>query len=597
MKRKEVITIRQDNNYEKYAFIIGIIPIIWVALLIAPYTSGELVNIVKNYSSIFENPFKIEIVNNSLKTIIVLLGIYAICISLYYSQKKHFRSKEEHGSAKWGNVHQINKKYMQLPQSENKILTQNVKLGLDGKKHRRNLNVMVVGGSGTGKTRFYCKPNIMQCNTSFVVLDPKGENLRDTGNLLKSKGYEIKVLNLIDMDKSNCYNPFVYIRNDNDVQRLVTNLIKATGIKGAQTNDPFWDTAASMLLSAIIYLLKYEAIPEEQNFSMVMELILAGAIDEDTEEPSLLDKLFNELEAKNPNHIALKYYHSYHSGAAKTLESIQVTLAAKLEKFNIDTVARLTNTDDLELSKLGEKKIALFAIIPDNDTSFNFIVSILYTQLFQQLFQVADNKYKGSLPIHVHFVMDEFANVSLPDDFDKILSVMRSRNVSVSIILQNLAQLKALFQKQWESIIGNCDEFLFLGGNELSTDEYVSKILGKETIDTNTYTRSFGMRGNYSRNSQNTGRELLTPDEVRMLDNNYGLLFIRGERPVFDLKYNIEKHPNFKLTKDGNGKAYEHELPKKNQLSKELMKLLSTEDIINDEDINIILEKEGNDNE
>ena len=592
-----MITIRQDYNYEKYAFIIGIIPIIWIALLIAPYTSGELVNIVKNYSSIFENPFKIEIVNNSLKTIIVLLGIYAICISLYYSQKKHFRSKEEHGSAKWGNVHQINKKYMQLPQSENKILTQNVKLGLDGKKHRRNLNVMVVGGSGTGKTRFYCKPNIMQCNTSFVVLDPKGENLRDTGNLLKSKGYEIKVLNLIDMDKSNCYNPFVYIRNDNDVQRLVTNLIKATGIKGAQTNDPFWDTAASMLLSAIIYLLKYEAIPEEQNFSMVMELILAGAIDEDTEEPSLLDKLFNELEAKNPNHIALKYYHSYHSGAAKTLESIQVTLAAKLEKFNIDTVARLTNTDDLELSKLGEKKIALFVIIPDNDTSFNFIVSILYTQLFQQLFQVADNKYKGSLPIHVHFVMDEFANVSLPDDFDKILSVMRSRNVSVSIILQNLAQLKALFQKQWESIIGNCDEFLFLGGNELSTDEYVSKILGKETIDTNTYTRSFGMRGNYSRNSQNTGRELLTPDEVRMLDNNYGLLFIRGERPVFDLKYNIEKHPNFKLTKDGNGKAYEHELPKKNQLSKELMKLLSTEDIINDEDINIILEKEGNDNE
>lgn len=592
-----MITIRQDYNYEKYAFIIGIIPIIWIALLIAPYTSGELVNIVKNYSSIFENPFKIEIVNNSLKTIIVLLGIYAIGVSLYYSQKKHFRSKEEHGSAKWGNVHQINKKYMQLPQSENKILTQNVKLGLDGKKHRRNLNVMVVGGSGTGKTRFYCKPNIMQCNTSFVVLDPKGENLRDTGNLLKSKGYEIKVLNLIDMDKSNCYNPFVYIRNDNDVQRLVTNLIKATGIKGAQTNDPFWDTAASMLLSAIIYLLKYEAIPEEQNFSMVMELILAGAIDEDTEEPSLLDKLFNELEAKNPNHIALKYYHSYHSGAAKTLESIQVTLAAKLEKFNIDTVARLTNTDDLELSKLGEKKIALFAIIPDNDTSFNFIVSILYTQLFQQLFQVADNKYKGSLPIHVHFVMDEFANVSLPDDFDKILSVMRSRNVSVSIILQNLAQLKALFQKQWESIIGNCDEFLFLGGNELSTDEYVSKILGKETIDTNTYTRSFGMRGNYSRNSQNTGRELLTPDEVRMLDNNYGLLFIRGERPVFDLKYNIEKHPNFKLTKDGNGKAYEHELPKKNQLSKELMKLLSTEDIINDEDINIILEKEGNDNE
>ena len=394
---------------------------------------------------------------------------------------------------------------------------------------------------------------------TFVILDPKGEIVRDVGKLLEAKGYEIKVLDLISMEKSHCYNPFVYLQNDNDIQRLVTNLFKSTTPKGSQSNDPFWDTAASMLLLALVFYLHYEAPEDEQNFAMIMEMLRAGAIeDEEEPRPSPLDNLFSELEYENPDHIALKYYHSYHSGSAKTLKSIQITLAARLEKFNLESLASLTSTDELELETLGEKKTALFALIPDNDTSFNFLVSILYTQLFQQLFYSADHIHGGSLPIPVHFLMDEFANVSLPDDFDKILSVMRSRSVSVSIILQNLAQLKALFEKQWESIVGNCDEFLYLGGNEQSTHKYVSELLGKSTIDTNTYGKSEGRSGSYSTNYQISGRELLTPDEVRMLDNRYAILFIRGERPVLDFKYDILKHPNVALTADGKAGVYEH---------------------------------------
>ena len=333
---------------------------------------------------------------------------------------------------------------------------------------------------GAGKTRFFVKPNIMQCNCSFVVLDPKGEILRDTGFLLEKEGYKVKVLDLVSPKLSHCYNPFKYIKDDNDVQRLVSNLFKSTTPKGSNPSDPFWDIAAQMLLSALIFYLKYEAPEEEQNFSMVSEMLRAGKPKEDNEDyESPLDILFKRLEQKNPNHIAVKYYKDYHSGAGRTLKSIQVTLASRLEKFNIDEIASLTITDELELDKLGEEKIVVLAVIPDNDTSYNFLVSILYTQIFQNAFYRADKKFKGSLPIPVHFLMDEFANVALPDDFDKILSVMRSRNIFVSIILQNLSQLKALFEKQWESIVGNCDEFLYLGGNEQSTHKYVSELLRK----------------------------------------------------------------------------------------------------------------------
>ena len=552
--------MKQDDKQSAVILsVIGILPVVWLALLIAPSVKGGLPEILPKLMTVFNNPFQIELCEDSLKTVLVLLLCYGFGIGIYFSTRRNYRRREEHGSAKWGDARAVNKKYCQTPKSENKLMTQNVSIGLNAKKHRRNLNTLVCGGSGAGKTRFYCKPNLMQCNSSFVILDPKGEIVRDVGKLLEAKGYEIKVLDLISMEKSHCYNPFVYLQNDNDIQRLVTNLFKSTTPKGSQSNDPFWDTAASMLLLALVFYLHYEAPEDEQNFAMIMEMLRAGAIeDEEEPRPSPLDNLFSELEYENPDHIALKYYHSYHSGSAKTLKSIQITLAARLEKFNLESLASLTSTDELELETLGEKKTALFALIPDNDTRFNFLVSILYTQLFQQLFYSADHIHGGSLPIPVHFLMDEFANVSLPDDFDKILSVMRSRSVSVSIILQNLAQLKALFEKQWESIVGNCDEFLYLGGNEQSTHKYVSELLGKSTIDTNTYGKSEGRSGSYSTNYQISGRELLTPDEVRMLDNRYAILFIRGERPVLDFKYDILKHPNVALTADGKAGVYEH---------------------------------------
>ena len=538
----------------------GILPVVWLGLLIAPAAHGGLPEILARFPAAMNDPFHIELCGDSLKTVLVLLCVYGLSIGVFLSSRRSYRRGEEHGSAKWGNARAVNKKYRAIKPKENKIFTQNVRMGLDDRKHRRNLNTIVVGGSGAGKTRFYGKANLYQASTtSYLCLDCKGEMLRDTGYLLKQKGYEVRVLDLLNMEKSHCYNPFVYLRDDNDVQRLVTNLFKSTTPKGSQSNDPFWDTAASMLLLALVFYLKYEAPPDEQNFSMVMEMLRAADVREDMDEyTSPLDELFERLEMREPDHIAVKYYKDYHSGSAKTLKSIQITLAARLEKFNLSSLAALTATDELDLPSLGEKKVALFALIPDNDTSFNFLVSILYTQLFQQLFYLADHKYGGSLPVPVHFLMDEFANVSLPDDFDKILSVMRSRRVFVSIILQNLAQLKTLFEKQWESIVGNCDEFLYLGGNEQSTHKYVSELLGKATIDTNTYGKSSGRNGNYSTNYQISGRELMTPDEVRMLDNRCALLFIRGELPIMDEKYDILKHPNVSLTTDGSAAPYEH---------------------------------------
>ena len=553
--------IRQDKRDRAHIilYLLGIIPVVWFALLIAPTFTNGLSWLIQNAGKIFKHPFQLSFSKDSLRAVLVLLLAYGLAIGVFLSNERNYRRREEHGSAKWGSAQAVNKTYADHNWKQNKILTQNTKIGLDGRKHRRNLNVLVVGGSGAGKTRFYAKPNIMQANTSYVILDPKGELLRDTGNLLKAEGYEIKVIDLIDMEKSHCYNPFVYLRNDNDIQRMVTNLFKNTTPKGSQSQDPFWDQAATMLLLALVFYLHYEAPPEEQNFPMVMEMIRAGEVREDDETfNSPLDILFQNLEDRNPEHIALKYYKSYHSGSGKTLKSIQITLISRLEKFNLDSLASITQTDEMDLWSMGEQKTAVYAVIPDNDSSFNFLIGILYTQLFQQLYYQADVVHGGRLPTHVHFVMDEFANVALPDEFDKLLATMRSREISVSIIIQNMAQLKALFEKQWESIVGNCDEFLYLGGNEQSTHEYVSKMLGKETIDTNTYGRSRGRNGSYSTNWQLSGRELMLPEEVRMLDNKYALLFIRGERPVMDFKYNVLHHPNVTHTTDGGQPPFEH---------------------------------------
>ena len=557
----------KDRNETIVLGIIGAFAVLWLALLIAPYASGGLPGIIPNLPEVMDHPFHILLCDDTPKTVLIFETIYGIIIGIYASNNYKFRRGEEHGSAQWGSVKVLNRKYCQSPAENNKILTQNVRIGYNGRKHLRNLNTLVVGGSGAGKTRYVVKPNILQAEiggsgsagASLVILDPKGESLRATGAFLLKAGYDLKILDLISMQKSHCYNPFVYLENDNDVQRLVTNLFKSTTPTGSQTQDPFWDNSAMMLLSALVYYLHYEAPPEEQNFAMVMEMIRAGTIeDEEDPSPTPLDCLFTELEGKNPDHIALKYYRSYHGGAAKTLKSIQITLSSRLEKFNLASMAQLTMTDEMELQSMGEKKTALFAIIPDNDTSFNFLVSILYTQLFQQLFYCADQKHGGSLPVPVHFLLDEFANVALPTSFDKILSVMRSRNMFVTIILQNMAQLKALFEKEWESIAGNCDSFLYLGGNERSTHEYVSKMLGKETINSNTFGQTTGNAGHYSKNTNIGGRDLLMDDEVRMLDNRYALLFIRGERPVMDQKYDILKHPNIRYTEDGGAEPYEH---------------------------------------
>lgn len=551
--------MRQGKRASLILCLFGVLPVVWLGLAMAPAASGGLPAMISRFTEVMNRPAQIKLCEDSLKMVLILLLVYGLGIGVYLSSRRNYRRGEEHGSAKWGDARAVNKKYQAKEPEKNKVLTQHVQIGLDGRRHRRNLNTMVVGGSGAGKTRAYAKPNLCQANTSFVILDPKGELLRDTGYLLEQKGYEVRMLDLLDMSRSHCYNPFVYLRDDNDVQRLVTNLFKSTTPKGSQSQDPFWDTAASMLLLALIFYLHHEAPPDEQNFPMVMEMLRAGDVREDDDSyQSPLDELFERLEMRNPDHIAVKYYKDYHSGSAKTLKSIQITLAARLEKFNLESLASLTATDELDLPSLGEKKVALFALIPDNDTSFNFLVSLLYTQLFQQLFTLADHKYGGRLPVHVHFLMDEFANVSLPDDFDKILSVMRSREVSVSIILQNLAQLKALFEKQWESITGNCDEFLYLGGNEQSTHKYVAELLGKETIDTNTYGKSTGRSGNYSTNYQITGRELLDAAEVRMLDNSKAILFIRGEKPILDEKYDILKHPSVALTTDGKASPYVH---------------------------------------
>ena len=545
-------------------YLIGLIPVMWFSLRSAPFfIDNGLVGILENADSIFNDPFHITLVKGSPRVALIFCLIYGLGIGIYISSERNYRRREEHGSAKWGHAGSINKRYRAKVDEANKILTQNVRIGFDGHVHKRNLNVLVVGGAGAGKTRYYAMPNILQATKdtkfSMVVLDPKGSTLRSCGNYLVSQGYDVRVLDLINLDRSHCYNPFVYLESDDDVQRLITNLIKNTTPKGSQTTDPFWDQAAEMLLKAIVFYLFYEAPPEEQNFPMVMEMIRAGDVKEnDDYYESPLDILFSMLEERDPEHIALKYYRGYHSGAAKTLKSIQISLIARLEKFNLPSLAGITQTDEMRLRELGEKPGAIFALIPDNDQSFNFIIGMLYTQLFQQLYRSADFEHGGRLPYHVHFIMDEFANVCLPDSFDSLLATMRSREISVSIILQNLAQLKALFEKKWESIVGNCDEFLYLGGNEQSTHKYVSELLGKETIDANSYGQNKGRNGSFTKNDLLQARELMTPDEVRMLDNRYGILFIRGEYPVMDLKYDLMKHPKIAFTEDGGAEPFIH---------------------------------------
>ena len=550
----------RDNQQNQYIiFALLTLPIIWIALLVAPYMDHGLIQALPSLGEALNNPFSLHWCTHSIKTIILFIIIYFIGISIYLSTSRNYRHSEEYGSAKWASPKTVCKKYADKNYFGNKVFTQNVRMGLDGKKHRRNLNTLVIGGSGAGKTRFYAKPNILQCNTSYVVLDPKGEIIKSVGHLLEDEGYVIKVIDLIDMKNSLGYNPFHYIQSDKDVLKLITNLIRNTTPKGSSTNDPFWEKSETALLEALMLYLYHYAPEDEQNFTMIMEMLNYAEVKEDEEDyESPLDELFKRLEITDPSSLALKQYKIYKQAAGKTAKSILISVGVRLAAFNLEEMASLTKYDEMELDQIGEKKTALFAIIPDNDSTFNFLIGMLYTQLFQMLYYQADYIHDGELPVPVHFLMDEFANVALPDEFDKLLATMRSRQIFVSIIIQNLAQIKALFKDSWESIVGNCDELYYLGGNEQNTHKFISEYLGKETLDTNTYGKSSGRSGNYSTNYQQTGRELLTADEVRLLDNNYGLLFIKGERPIRDKKYDLLKHPRIKQTLDGGREPFIH---------------------------------------
>ena len=531
------------------------LPVIWwVAILLADaiQPGRNLFELMEVLTEKLNHPFQFHYTEYTIKSMLVCTLLYAAGIGIFYSSQKNYRRGEEHGSAKWGDARQICKKYSQKPYSQNILLTQNFRISLDTHKHRRCLNILVVGGSGAGKSRGFALPNIMQCCCSMVITDPKAELLRKTGGLLEKKGYEVRVFDLINPDTSFCYNPFEYVHDDKDVLRLISNLIQNTTPKGSQSSDPFWEKSETALLQALMLYLLHEAPPEEQNFAMIMEMLGSAQVkeeDEDYESP--LDILFDRLEMREPDSIAVKQYHIYKQAAGKTAKSILISVGVRLAAFNLPQIAKLTNTDELDLSSMGEKKVALFCCIPDADTSLNYLVGMIYSQLFQTLYYMADRVHGGALPVPVNCIMDEFPNVSLPNEFEKILATCRSRSIYCSIIIQNMSQLKALFKDSWESLVGNCDEFLYLGGNEKETHKYVSELLGKETIDTNTYGQTKGKSGSYSTNFQQSGRELLQPDEVRMLDNQNALLFIRGERPILDAKYDLMKHPNIRYTEDG----------------------------------------------
>jgi len=555
---------RQENQRTIY-ILLGILSVfvIWLALMVAGcYEENiKLFELLDRLTVTMNNPTHITLNEYSLKAVLIFLFLYAMGIGVYFSSRENRRPGEEHGSARWGNVKSVVKRYMDKDSYKNIILSQNMRLGLNAKKHRRNLNVLVVGGSGAGKTRFYAKPNLMQCNTSFIVADPKGEMLRSIAPLLIENGYDIKVFNLIEPENSDGYNPFVYIRKDEDVIKLISNLIQNTTPKNAQQNDPFWEKSEIALDSALMLYLLHEAPPEEQTFEMLMFLIENAATVEDEDESgyqSPVDILFQGLEDEKPEHIAVKQYKIFKQASGKTAKSILISAAVRLAAFNLPEIAKMTSYDNLDIGTLGERKRAIFCVIPDNDNSFNYLVGMLYTQAFQALYFNADNNHGGELPIPVHIVMDEFANVALPDNFERILATMRSRRISVSIIIQNMAQLKALFKDSWENITGNCDTLLYLGGNEQSTHEYISKMLGKETIDTRTRGITKGQHGSSNTNYQNAGRELLTLDEVRLLDNSNALIFIRGERPLIDKKFDILSHPNIAKTADGKAVPYKH---------------------------------------
>ena len=545
--------IRKSNDTLFY--LIGTIPVIWLALLLAQSLGGGLPELLRNLTSALEQPTNIVWTDKSLPTILICLAAYGMAVLLYRTNQGRTRDGEEHGSAAWATPASVN---AQFAQKDSIPLTQHVRLGLDTHKHRRSLNVLVIGGSGAAKTRSFVLPNILTANTNYVITDPKEEVLLATGGYLKEQGYDVRVLNLVNLEQSDGYNPFRYLRDEKDVLKLVNNLIQSTTPKGSHESDPFWTKAETALLQAIILMLFQEAPEYEQNFSMVMRVLeYAEVREEDEGHVSPLDLLFESIERRKPDSVAVRQYKVFKLAAGKTAKSILVSTAVRLAPFNLPQIQALTDHDDMDLYTLGEKKVALYAVIPDNDNTFNFLVSLLYAQAFQALYYSADQIHHGPLPRHVRFVLDEFAAMPLPG-FTRELATMRSRSISASVIIQNMAQIKELYKDSWETIPGNCDTILYLGGNESSTHKYVSEMLGKATIDTKTHGQTKGKSGSYSTNFQMSGRELLTPDEVRKLDNRYALLFIRGASPVMDEKYDLMHHPAISRSSLGGAAPYIH---------------------------------------
>ena len=549
----EVMPIRKSNDTLFY--LIGTIPVVWLALLLAQSLGGGLPELLRNLTSALEQPTNIVWTDKSLPAILICLAAYGMAVLLYRTNQGRTRDGEEHGSAAWATPASVN---AQFAQKDSIPLTQHVRLGLDTHKHRRSLNVLVIGGSGAAKTRSFVLPNILTANTNYVITDPKSEVLLATGSYLKEQGYDVRVLNLVNLEQSDGYNPFRYLRDEKDVLKLVNNLIQSTTPKGSHESDPFWTKAETALLQAIILMLFQEAPEYEQNFSMVMRVLeYAEVREEDEGHVSPLDLLFESIERRKPDSVAVRQYKVFKLAAGKTAKSILVSTAVRLAPFNLPQIQALTNHDDMDLYTLGEKKVALYAVIPDNDNTLNFLVSLLYAQAFQALYYSADQIHHGPLPRHVRFVLDEFAAMPLPG-FTRELATMRSRSISASVIIQNMAQIKELYKDSWETIPGNCDTILYLGGNESSTHKYVSEMLGKATIDTKTHGQTKGKSGSYSTNFQMSGRELLTPDEVRKLDNRYALLFIRGASPVVDEKYDLMHHPAISHSSLGGAAPYIH---------------------------------------
>ena len=545
--------IRKSNDTLFY--LIGIIPVVWLALLLAQSLGGGLPGLLRNLTSALEQPTNIIWTDKSLPTILICLAAYGMAVLLYRTNQGRTRGGEEHGSAAWATPASVN---AQFAQKDSIPLTQHVRLGMDTHKHRRSLNVLVIGGSGAAKTRSFVLPNILTANTNYVITDPKSEVLLATGGYLKEQGYDVRVLNLVNLEQSDGYNPFRYLRDEKDVLKLVNNLIQSTTPKGCHESDPFWTKAETALLQAIILMLFQEAPEYEQNFSMVMRVLeYAEVREEDEGHVSPLDLLFESIERRKPDSVAVRQYKVFKLAAGKTAKSILVSTAVRLAPFNLPQIQALTEHDDMDLYTLGEKKVALYAVIPDNDNTFNFLVSLLYAQAFQALYYSADQIHHGPLLRHVRFVLDEFAAMPLPG-FTRELATMRSRSISASVIIQNMAQIKELYKDSWETIPGNCDTILYLGGNESSTHKYVSEMFGKATIDTKTHGQTKGKSGSYSTNFQMSGRELLTPDEVRKLDNRYALLFIRGASPVMDEKYNLMHHPAISCSSLGGAAPYIH---------------------------------------